>query len=314
MALIEWNQLSADLLTYGQLTGSLNISGSLVADGDLLPAVAELHDIGSAAKPWKDLYLTTGSLKFVDNGVVQATISAVEEGIQIGNIKITTSSIDIVNNAGDIISTVAEASSSAGDVTGTEVSPNIFAATGSFVSTTNNTQITGSLGVSGDITSTGITAGNIQTGITGDNEIDTVSGNLTIDSAGGTITMDDNVVITGNLTTQGDQTVISTTNLTVEDKFLVFASGSTSATDGGIVISKQSDGAGFGLGYDTATTRWGVDNDLAINATDIVPDAYLGTLTYSTAIPTGNPTYGGSAAGYGHMHVKSDTGDIYIFA
>ena len=38
----------------------------------------------------------------------------------------------------------------------------------------------------GDISSTGVTAGNIQVGITGDNEIDTTSGNLTIDSAGGT--------------------------------------------------------------------------------------------------------------------------------
>lgn len=313
MALIEWNQLSADLKTYGQLTGSLNISGSTNLDGNLLPAVAEIHDIGSAAKPWRDLFLSTGSLKFVDNGVVQATISAVEEGIQVGNIKITTSSIDIVNNAGTTISTVAQASSSAGDVTGTEVDPIVFATTGSFVATTNNVQITGSLVTTGNISGIGTTAGNIQVGITGDNEIDTSTGNLTIDSQGGTITLDDNVIVTGDLTTQGANTIVSTTNLSVEDKFAVFASGSTTATDGGLIVSKQADGAGFALGYDTATTRWGVDNDLAINATNIVPDAYLQTVTFSTAVPTGNPTYGGSAAGYGHMHVKTDTSDIFIF-
>ena len=272
MALIEWNQLSADLKTHGLLTGSLNISGSVNIDGTLIPAVGEIHDIGSAAKPWRDLYLTTGSLKFVQGGAVQATLSAVEEGIQVGNIKITTSSIDIVNNAGTTITTVAQASSSAGDVTGVDTDPNIFAATGSFVATTNDTQITGSL-----IVSSNLTAG-------------------------------------GNLTVQGTTTTIDTTNLTVTDKFAVFASGSTSATDGGMVISKQADGAGFALGYDTGTTRWALDNDLAINATNIVPDSYVGVVTYSTSVPSTAPTYGGASAGYGAIHVESDTGDIYIYS
>ena len=56
----------------------------------------------------------------------------------------------------------------------------------------------------------------------------------------------------------------SFTALTIKDKFAVFASGSTSAVDGGIIISKQADGAGFALGYDSGTSRWGLDNDLAI--------------------------------------------------
>ncbi len=272
MALIEWNQLSADLKTYGLLTGSLNISGSVNLDGDLLPAVAEIHDIGSTTLPFRDLYLTTGSLKFVKGGVVQATVSAVKEGIQVGNIKITTGSIDIVNNAGTTITTVAQASSSAGDVTGTETDPNIFATTGSFVATTNNTQITGSLIVSSDLT------------------------------AG------------GNLTVQGTTTTIDTTNLTIEDKFAVFASGSTSATDGGLIISKQADGAGFALGYDSGTSRWGLDNDLAINATNLVPDSYIGVVNYSTSVPSTAPTYGGASNGYGAIHVETDTGDIYIYS
>jgi hypothetical protein len=49
----------------------------------------------------------------------------------------------------------------------------------------------------GDISSTGVTAGNIQVGITGDNEIDTTSGNLTLDSAGGTVIEDDILQVTG---------------------------------------------------------------------------------------------------------------------
>ena len=145
MALISWKQISPDLLQYGKLTGSLEVSGSIVSEGHIIPSDAAEFDIGSVSKPFRDLYLHTASLKFVKAGEVIATLVGEEEGIKVGNIRITTSSIDIVNNAGNIISTVAQASSSAGDVTGTKVDPAIFSKTGSFVSTTNDAQITGSL-------------------------------------------------------------------------------------------------------------------------------------------------------------------------
>lgn len=145
MALISWKQISPDLLQYGKLTGSLEVSGSIVSEGHIVPSDAAEFDIGSVSKPFRDLYLHTASLKFVKAGAVIATLVGEEEGIKVGNIRITTSSIDIVNNAGSIISTVAQASSSKGDVTGTEVDPTIFSKTGSFVATSNDTQITGSL-------------------------------------------------------------------------------------------------------------------------------------------------------------------------
>ena len=145
MALISWKQISTDLLQYGKLTGSLEVSGSITSEGHIVPSDAAIFDIGSVNKPFRDLYLHTASLKFVKAGAVIATLVGEEEGIKVGNIRITTSSIDIVNNAGSIISTVAQASSSAGDVTGTEVDPAIFSKTGSFVATSNETQITGSL-------------------------------------------------------------------------------------------------------------------------------------------------------------------------
>ena len=53
---------------------------------------------------------------------------------------------------------------------------------------------------SGNVTSTGNTAGNVQVGITNDNEIDTSSGNLTLDSQGGTVTVDDNFTVTASKT------------------------------------------------------------------------------------------------------------------
>ena len=141
-----------------------------------------------------------------------------------------------------------------------------------------------------------------------------ISGSAASTGSFGELIVDSNITAGGNLTIQGTTTTIDTTNLTIKDKFAVFASGSTSAVDGGIIISKQADGAGFALGYDSGTSRWGLDNDLAIGATDISPDSYLGLVTYSTSAPSTAPTYGGASTGYGAIHVKSDTGDIYIYS
>ena len=53
----------------------------------------------------------------------------------------------------------------------------------------------------------GATIDNIQIGISGDNEIDTSSGNLILDSADGTTTIDDNLIVSGISTFQGNVTL-----------------------------------------------------------------------------------------------------------
>ena len=136
--------------------------------------------------------------------------------------------------------------------------------------------------------------------------------NLTFD--GSTLDVTGDITVSGNLDVNGTLTTIDTTNLAIKDQFINIASGSQSATDGGIVVSKQADGAGFGLGYDTGTGRWALDNDLAVAATGLTPDSYLGTVTFSTSAASGNPTYGGSSNGYGAIHVETDTGDIFIYS
>ena len=121
------------------------------------------------------------------------------------------------------------------------------------------------------------------------------------------------VIVQGDLTVNGDLTTVNTANLLVEDKFSTFASGSTTATDGGIIVQNSAN-AGYGLGFDTTTSRWVLDANLGISATDIVADAYVGTIQVSTAAATGNPTYGGSSKGHGTIHVDTNTGDIFIYA
>jgi len=179
-----------------------------------------------------------------------------------------------------------------------------------------------SVAVSGDATLASDGALTLKSGIVSASAITSPSqGTLTVNGASvdlGLQTGDSpqftNLTITNDLTVQGTTTSLETTNLTIEDQFITIASGSQSPTDGGLIVSKQADGAGFAFGYDTVTTRWVLDADLAVDATGIVADAYLATVEVSAAAPSSDPVYGGSGNGYGNMHVKTDTGDIYIYA
>ena len=81
---------------------TLNIIGTITASGmsisgSIIPATASVFDLGSESKPFKDLFLHTGSLKFVKDGQVIGTIEGEDEGIKIGNIKITTASIETLS-------------------------------------------------------------------------------------------------------------------------------------------------------------------------------------------------------------------------
>lgn len=166
-------------------------------------------------------------------------------------------------------------------------------------------------------TFTGVTAGNITVGVTTDNTINTSTGNLTINSAGGTTTIDDNVVITGNLDIQGTATYVNTADLYVEDKFIILASGSASAGDGGIIIDRGADAAGnIAFGYDSATDRWGYQNGLTdtTNAITIGTDgnsAFAGYV-FTEAAHTSAPTSGEFVAA-GAIYTAT-SGDIYIYS
>jgi hypothetical protein len=128
----------------------------------------------------------------------------------------------------------------------------------------------------------------------------------------GTVTAD-NLNLSGDLTVNGTLTTLATTNVSIKDQFITIASGSQSATDGGIIVSKQANGSGFAFGYDASETKWVLQNNAAVGATTLAADAFIGIVSASAAVPTANPAYGG-ATGYGNIHVKTDTGDIWIYA
>ena len=165
------------------------------------------------------------------------------------------------------------------------------------------------------------------------NEIELSTNTFTTVGGGGSVTvgLPDNVTITNNLTVannaviSGDLRVSGTAsfthsdNLDIADRFITLASGSTSSTDGGIIVAQQASGAkqiGEAFGFNDAAGgvgRWGLTSSLSNDTGAIVPSDYMVTVRTSTAAASANPVFGGTS-GYGNMHVDTNLGDIYIYA
>lgn len=94
---------------------------------------------------------------------------------------------------------------------------------------------------------------------------DTISGNRTFSN---------NVTIQGDLIVTGDTTEQQVTNLNVEDKFILLASGSAGAGDGGLIID-QGGKVGEAFAWDSATSRFATTGSLGSTATAFVPDAFV---------------------------------------
>jgi hypothetical protein len=130
--------------------------------------------------------------------------------------------------------------------------------------TTGSIRTTLGVGTSDSPTFAGATIDAIQVGITSANEIDTVSGNLTIDSTGGTVTIDDDLIVTGNITINGNTTTINTEVITVEDKTIELGStgspSNTTANGSGIVI--PDGGSNKSFTWSSSSLAWSSSEDL----------------------------------------------------
>jgi len=182
-----------------------------------------------------------------------------------------------------------------------------------------NVTLTGDLAVNGgDITTSATTlniattnASNIYIGTTGAGTV-ALGNNVSTTYVNNDLSVNNNLSVTGNLTVLGTTTTVDTTNITIEDKFALFASGSDTNTDGGIII-QQSSTNGYALGVDASADRWALQNNTLPTATSLTPDAFMGVIQEGTANPASNPVYGG-ATGYGTIFVDSNTGNIWIYS
>jgi hypothetical protein len=121
------------------------------------------------------------------------------------------------------------------------------------------------------------------------------------------------LTLTGNLVVLGTASFQNTSNLLVADRFVLFASGSNTTGDGGIVVQQGTQNIGELYGYDSGTTRWGFTSSFNSTGNSFVPAVYAGAVETSAIAPSAAPIYGGSGAGQGTIHVDTNTGDIYIY-
>jgi hypothetical protein len=122
------------------------------------------------------------------------------------------------------------------------------------------------------------------------------------------------LTLTGNLVVLGTASFQNTQNLLVGDRFVLFASGSNTAGDGGIIVQQGTQNIGELYGYDSGTTRWGFTSSFDATGNSFTPAVFAGAVETSAASPSAAPKYGGASNGLGTIHVDSNTGDIYIYA
>jgi hypothetical protein len=136
--------------------------------------------------------------------------------------------------------------------------------------------------------------------------------NLTFD--GTTLTVTGNAVITNNLTVQGTASFQNTTNLEVADRFVLFASGSNTAGDGGIVVQQAIQNVGELFGYENSINRWGFTSSFNAGSPSYTAAAFVTTTEVGTTAPPAAPIYGGASNGLGNIYVRSTTEEIFIYS
>ena len=94
--------LLGNLLIIGRssFSGSVNFSGSLIPH--VVSGKTSIHSIGSSTAAWQDVYVSR-SLSFVnDSSGVVAEVFGGDEYIQLGNVRINTSSVVIYNQSNEV--------------------------------------------------------------------------------------------------------------------------------------------------------------------------------------------------------------------
>jgi hypothetical protein len=137
----------------------------------------------------------------------------------------------------------------------------------------------------------------------------TAEPNFTFD--GTTLTVTGNEIITGNLTVQGTASFQHNEELQVADRFVLFASGSNTAGDGGIVVQQGTQNIGELFAFDSGTTRWGLTGSFDSSNTSYTPDAFMASVVEGTDNDPNN-----APARYdkkGNIFVGTTEGEIWIY-
>lgn len=146
------------------------------------------------------------------------------------------------------------------------------------------------------------------------NEIDVAVGanTLTI-GLPADVTISQDLIVSRNLTVQGTASFQNTTNLDVADRFILLASGSNTAGDGGIVIQQGTQGIGEAFAFDLQAVRWGVTGSFDGSTSTITPDAFMAAVVVAGAGVNDPSTAPARYVADGNMFI-ADNGEIYIYS
>jgi len=145
------------------------------------------------------------------------------------------------------------------------------------------------------------------------NEIETtVSGTTVTIGLPDDVIIGQDLVVNRNLTVLGTASFQDTTNLLVADRFVLFASGSNAAGDGGIVVQQDSQGVGEAFAYDAETTRWGVTGSFDSTQNSFTPEAFMATVIEGGAGQTAGDVVS-KLTKKGNIFIQ-DNEDIWIFS
>ena len=177
--------------------------------------------------------------------------------------------------------------------------------------------LTGDLAVNGgDITTSAGTATIFNATATTVNAFGAATA-VNIGASTGITTINHDARVKGALYVDGPITAISSSNLYVADQFILLASGSTTNTDGGIVIDRGSyAGLNIAYGFDSTTGRWGYQAGVTDTSNTIDPTGISGSFAgyvFTEAAHTATKPLTGEFVQAGAIYTQTD-GTIWMYA
>lgn len=317
---------SGNGLTGGPYNGGAVKTFSVLADGTTLAVSGTGVKVAAAG-----ITATELNTSIAGNGLSGGAGTALAVNVDNSSIEIVTDTLNVkalgITN-GMLAGSIANAKLASSSVTlgGTNVS------LGDTVNTLEGLKLT-AVSATGAFTGSFAGDGSALTGIvatldfagdgptTGDVDLKTqtftLAGGTNINTSGAgqtlTINLDNNISVTdatinGDLTVFGTASFANTENLLVADRFVLFASGSTTTGDGGIVIQQGTQDVGELYGYDASATRWGLDTGFNASLSSFTPQAFVSAVVDIAAGQSDLARYQKNG------NIKVDSGEIYIYS
>lgn len=316
-ALTDGNGLT-DFTFDGSAAVSISVEADATTGGNVKPVNITANGVGFDISTIDGAALITSGGELAVN-VDDSSIEIASDALRVKAAGITNNMLagsiantKLVNDSVTLGNTEVDLGTTAGTIDGLTLTT--VEATGSFTGsfTGDGSGLTGlvsTLNTEGD-SGTGTIDLLTQTiDIAGGTNITTVANAQTI-----TINLDNDItvndaVVQGDLVVNGTASFANTENLLVADRFVLFASGSTTTGDGGIVVQQATQNVGELFGFEATSARWGLDT--AFNAADssFTPEAYVSAVVDIQAAGQSD-----IARYQKNGNIKIDNGDIYIYS